>query len=176
MSVRCPLAALAAALLVCLSGCGSTHPDNTVHPVTTGFSCDTTIHYHEMELQGTLTRDAGGALTLSFSMPKTLDGVSIGWDGTAMSMELGGMRIAVPTDKVPQGALVQRLLQVLAAEHGDGTVTEEGYVISGDVGGDAYTLVCDPDTGLPDTLSLPAEELEATFTNAVSTGVPTESK
>lgn len=168
MVLRRPLAAVTAALLM-LTGCGQSHRDHTAQPVTDGFTCKTAIRYNEMDLQGRLTRDADGKLTLSFSLPKTLEGVAIGWNGTDMTMELGGMSIAVPTESVPQGALIRRLLQVLSADHGDGQVMDEGYVFAGDIDGQAYTLVCDPDTGLPETLSLPSEELEVAFTEAALT-------
>jgi len=162
------LLALVAALTVGLTACGSRHPDNTTQPVTAGFSCQAAIQYHEMTLQAQLTRQTDGKLLLAFTQPKSLSGVALGWDGKAMTMELGGMSVAIPADKVPQGALIQRLLQVLTAEHKDGTVTEEGYVLNGDVEGEAYTLVFDPTTGLPVALSLPAEELEATFTQGTA--------
>lgn len=156
----------AATLLALLPGCGSRHPDNTAHPVTDGFTCRTVIRYHELELHAQLSRQTDGKLMLTFSMPKSLDGVALGWNGTDMTMELGGMSVAVPAEKVPQGALIQRLLQVLSADHGDGSVTEEGYVIVGETDGQAYTLVCDPQTGLPRSLSMPAQELDAAFSHA----------
>ncbi len=154
-----------ALLLLCgmLGGCTSKHPDNTAQPVTVGFSCRTIIQYHELELQAQLSRQESGKLLLAFSLPKALDGVVLGWNGEAMTMELAGMSVTVPTDRVPQGALIQRLLQVLCASPSDGTVTDEGYVMTGEIDGEAYTLVCDPQTGLPRSLSVPTEELEATF-------------
>ena len=167
MYLKRPLAAAAAALLL-LSGCGRTRADATP-PVTEGFACQTAIRYRDMELQGQLTRTSDGKLTLAFSLPKTLNGVAVGWNGSDMTMELGGMSIAVPAEQVPQGALVKRLLQVLSADHGDGAVTEEGYAVSGEVEGETYTLVCDPATGLPVTLTLPAEGLEVTFTEVTLT-------
>ena len=39
---------------------------------------------------------------------------------------------------------------------------------SGEVGGKAYELVCDPDTGAPVSLSMPEEELAAVFTEFTS--------
>jgi hypothetical protein len=156
---------LAIALL--MSGCVGRHPDNTAHPVTYGFSCSAVIQYHELELQSQLSRESGGKLQLAFSAPKSLKGVVLGWDGESMTMKLGGMSVAVPTERVPQGALIQRILQVLAATPADGTVTDEGYVMSGTVDELAYTLVCDPQTGLPRSLSVPSEELEAVFSDCV---------
>lgn len=156
-------AALATVLLI--SGCGGRHPDNTAQPVTDGFSCSAVIQYHELELQAQLSRQTDGRLRLAFSAPKSLEGVVLGWDGQAMTMELGGMHVAIPTERVPQGALIQRLLQVLTATPADGTVTDEGYVMSGTVDELAYTFVCDPQTGLPRSLWVPSEELEAVFSD-----------
>ena len=159
------VAALAVSLLT--AGCGIGHPNNTAKPVTDGFTCRTEIQYHELELQAQLSRQDDGKLLLAFSLPKSLNGVVLGWNGSAMTMELGGMSVAVPTERVPQGALVQRLLQVLSATPSAGSVTDEGYVMTGQVDGDAFTLVCDPQTGLPRSLSLPSEELQADFFECV---------
>lgn len=158
---------LSAVLLISLlSGCTRNHPDNAVSPVTNGFTCEAVIRYHELELQGQLSRHSDGKLLMAFTAPKSLNGIALGWDGTHMTMELGGMSVDVPTEKVPQGALIQRLLQVLCATHTNGTVTDEGYVVAGEIEGQPYTLVCNPDTGLPCSLSLPEEELDAVFSNA----------
>lgn len=156
---------LTAGVLFSCVGCGKKSPDNAAKPVVQGFSCEATIHFKEMEVASQLTRKQDGKLTVAFQKPKSLSGVTLGWDGKKMTMEMGGMSMTLPEDKVPEGALARSLLQVLAAEHGKGTHTEEGYVISGEAEGKAYVLVCDPNTGLPRSMSLPEEDLSAAFTN-----------
>ncbi len=159
------LRAVAALLaVVCLSGCANSHPDNVAQPVMEGFSCQAAIHYRELEVITQLTRQTDGKVVMTFSLPKSLSGITLGWDGVDMTMELGGMSMALPVDKVPESALIRCVLDVLAAEHPDGSETEEGYTITGEVDGKAYVLVCDSATGLPLSLSMPEEELEATFT------------
>ncbi|MBR5524787.1 MAG: hypothetical protein IKU51_05945 [Clostridia bacterium] len=161
------MVALLAALLL-LVGCGDRHPDNVKTPVTDRFSCVAQIAYGEMEAVARLRHTAEGKLTATFSEPKSLSGVTVGWDGEGMTLELGGMSLAIPQEKVPQSALVACLMQVLEASHPAGSRTEDGYVIEGEAEGMAYTLVCDPDTGLPRSLSVPEQELEATFTEVTA--------
>lgn len=103
-------------------------------------------------------------MTLDFTLPKSLQGVTLGFDGTEMTMGLGGMDLAVPTEQIPQSALLVCLLRTLSASHPDGAETEEGLVVRGEVEQTAYVLVCDPVSGLPRSLSVPDEELEAVFT------------
>lgn len=155
---------LTAGVLFGCVGCGKKNTDQVAKPVVQGFSCQATIHFKEMEVASQLTRKQDGKLTVAFQKPKSLNGIALGWDGRNMTMEMSGMSMTLPVEKVPEGALVRSLLQVLAAEHGKGDRTEEGYVISGEAEGKAYVLVCDPDTGLPRSLSLPEEELTAAFT------------
>ena len=156
-------AALLLALpLLLLTGCGET---NTAPPITDGFSCHATVSYREMSIEGALTCGKNGLVELSFDQPKSLYGITLRWDGTEMKMVLGDMSLAVPAEKVPQSALLCCLAGVLSADHGDGTITDTGYVMTGEVDGNAYELVCDPDTGTPRTLSMPEEELIATFTD-----------
>lgn len=148
--------------LILLCGCGAKSPAGD--PVTEGFSCRAAIRYGEMDIDARLTCTPEGSMTVAFALPKSLSGVVLGWNGTDMTLELGGMSLALPAEKVPESALVRCLAQVLGATHPTGTRTEEGYVISGETEGKAYALVCDPATGLPVSLSVPEEGLEATFT------------
>ena len=155
------LFAVLSALLL-LAGCDAS---SSVDPITSGFTCHTAMQYREMAVEGTLTCSTDGRATLAFTLPKSLQGVTLGWDGSGMTMELGGMRMAMPTEKVPESALIRCLLTVLTAAHPAGDLTDEGYVIQGQVEHLNYTLVCDPTSGLPLSLSIPDEPLEAVFTD-----------
>lgn len=157
--------AIACVLAVCmLGGCGAA-ANETKEPVTDGFSCTAQITYGEMELTARLRRTAAEAFTVAFESPKSLNGVTVGLSGTDMTLELGGMKVAVPTERVPQRALILCLARVLEATHPTGQRTEDGYVIEGEAEGESYTLVCDPDSGLPRSLSVPSQELTVTFTD-----------
>lgn len=144
-----------------LTGCGEEKPPSLPE---NGFTCQTTVQYKEMTVEGTLTCTGDGNLTLECTLPKSLYGVTLGYDGTGMTMGLGKMQVAIPAESVPQSALIGCLARVLTADRGDGTLTDEGYVFSGQVEDTAYTLVCDPATGLPVSLTVPAEEMTAVFT------------
>ena len=151
----------AMAVLLAVSGCKA--PPATT-PITEGFSCYATVTYREMAVEGQLTCSDDGEMSLAFTLPKSLQGVALRWDGAAMTMELGGMSLELTEEKVPQSALIRCLLQVLTAPHPDGSETEDGYVVQGETEGAAYVLVCDPTSGLPRSLSVPEQELEAVFT------------
>lgn len=154
--------AMALILALSVSGCGGSKPADVV---TDGFTCRVAAEYREMNVEGDLRCSEDGELMLSFDLPTSLQGITLGWDGEALLMELGGMRTKVPSDKVPQSALIRCVAQVLSAPHGGGTETEEGYVVKGSVEDVDYTLVFDPDSGMPRSLTVPAEELEVTFTD-----------
>lgn len=154
------LAVFALAFL-CLCGCGKS---GSVQPITDGFSAATTIRYKEMDVQGQFSCSADGRVNMVFSLPKTLDGVTLGWTGSEMQMRLGGMSITVSEDSMPDGGLIRCLTRVLAAvKPKDGKRDGTDYVITGTAGDTAYTLVCDAATGHPKTLSVPDEQLEVTF-------------
>lgn len=160
----CRAVAVTAAVVLTLCGCQQPAPE----PDTDGFTCRATVRYREMDVEGTLTCTEDGKMTLDFTLPKSLQGVTLGFDGTEMTMGLGGMDLTVPTEQIPQSALLVCLLRTLSAPHPDGTETEEGLVIRGEVEQTAYVLVCDPASGLPRSLSVPDEELEAVFTEVKS--------
>ena len=147
--------------MLLLVGCGDAAPAS---PITDGFSCHAAVTYREMDIEGDLTCGKDGTVELSFDQPKSLYGITLRWDGKEMKMALGEMSLAVPAEKVPQSALLCCLAQVLAADHGGGTNTDDGYVIAGEVDGKTYELVCASDSGTPIALSMPEEELTATFT------------
>ncbi len=157
LSIVCAVGLLCGGLV----GCGK--KQEAVTPVTTGFSCEVSADYRGLQLKGTLERSADGQLRVSVSEPPTLRDVVVRWDGEEMAMELGGIRIPVNAELVPQGALIKSLLAVLSATPTAGEATESGYTHSGDIDGKAYTLVCAPDTGLLCALSVPEDELAVTF-------------
>lgn len=148
-------------VLLCLCGCGK---KSTIQPITDGFTAQATIRYKEMDVAGQFSCSADGRVNMVFSLPKSLDGVTLGWNGSEMQMRLGGMTITVSEDSMPDGGLIRCLTRVLAAVEPSGGKKEgERYIIDGDVGGTAYTLVCDVTTGFPLSLSVPDEQLEVTF-------------
>ncbi len=148
-----------AAMLV---GCRK-HGDDAAQPVTTGFTCEVSIAYQDMTLKGQLSRVQDGRLLVSLSEPPSLSGMAISWDGKEMAMELAGLRVPVNAANVPQGALMKSLLTVLTAAPSAGELTDEGYVVQGEIDGKAYAIVCAPDTGLIRSLSVPDDELTVTF-------------
>ena len=150
------------ALMLCVSGCTGDKPAETV---TDGFTCRVAAAYREMNVEGDLVCADDGDLSLTFTLPKSLQGVTLGWDGEEITLSLGEMTMDMPADSVPQSALIRCLSRVLTAPHGDGTDTEDGYRVTGEVEDTAYTIVFDSATGLPLSLSVPDEELEATFTD-----------
>ncbi len=145
-----------------LFGCGKSRGD-AAQPVTAGFTCEVSIAYRDMTLKGQLSRVQDGRLLVTLSEPPSLSGMAISWDGKEMAMELGGLRVPVNAENVPQGALVKSLLTVLTAAPAAGEITDEGYVVQGEADGKAYTIVCAPDTGLIRSLSVPDDGLTVTF-------------
>ena len=152
-------AVLCAAMLV---GCAKRRGDAAT-PVTAGFTCEVGIDYRGMTLKGQLSRTQDGRLLVTLFEPPSLSGMAISWDGKEMAMELGGVRVPVNAANVPQGALMKSLLTVLTAAPSAGELTDEGYVVQGEIDGKAYTVVCAPDTGLIRSLSVPDDELAVTF-------------
>lgn len=146
-----------------LTACGG---GESPAPPENGFTCQTTVQYQEMTVEGTLTCSGDGKLTLECTLPKSLYGITLGYDGDGMTMGLGEMQVSVPAEKVPQSALIGCLAKVLTADHTGGETTDEGYVLEGTLEDTAYTLVCDPATGLPVSLSIPTEDLTAVFADA----------
>lgn len=161
----CVVLSLCVVCLILFSSC-KREEKGSAKPVVAGFTCGVNITYRALKLNGELTRNADGKLLMTFSEPRSLSGIAISWDGENMAMELGGLSVRVDEAKVPQGALIKSMLRVLTAQPTDGTVTEEGYVMTGEVEGKAYTLVCEPDTGFLRSLSVPEDELSVTFIDA----------
>ena len=157
----CGVLAITAMVFLCLCGCGK---KGDIQPVTDGFTAQTAIRYKDMDIQGQFSCSTDGRVNMVFSLPKSLDGVTLGWNGSEMQMGLGGMTITVSEDSMPDGGLIRCLTRVLAAVSPKGGKREgTDYVITGVVGDSSYTLVCDTATGLPKSLSVPDEQLEVTF-------------
>lgn len=152
----------AVTVLLCLSGCGK---KTTIDPITDGFTAQATIQYKGLDVAGQFSCSKDGRVSMVFSQPKSLDGVTLGWSGEEMQMRLGGMTIAVAEDSMPDGGLIRCLTRVLSTvEPKKGKQDGTEYIISGKADETAYTLVCDAATGMPKSLSVPDEELTAEFT------------
>ena len=147
-----------------LGGCAAdNHADRL--PITQDFSCHATITYHDLSLQGDLCCSAADGLQMTFSEPKSLQNITIGWNGNDVSMKLAGMTVALNADSVPQGALLACLLAVLNAAPTDRQTADEGLLLTGTVQDCAYVAVFDPETGLIRSISVPEQSVEAVFTD-----------
>lgn len=135
-----------------------------VVPVTDGITGYAVIDYRELSVEGQMTCLDNGKLLLEFARPETLSGIVLSWDGQQMAMELAGVTVELQEKAVPEGALIKNMLQVLKAPHREGVLSETGSTYTGAIGEMSYTLICDPDTGLPQSLSVPENELRASFT------------
>lgn len=158
----CLLAVLPLSLL-CLCGCRG--GGQTAQPVTEGFTCQATIRYGELDVAGQMTCHKEGKMAVAFTLPKSLQGVTLGYDGKQMTMTLGKMEMTLPADKVPDSGLIRCLAQTLTASHPKGEKTDRGIRITGESQGDAYVLLCDSETGYPLSLSIPSQGLEAVFSD-----------
>lgn len=139
-------------------------------PITDGFTCDVAISYHQTQFKGTLSRTADGGLSIGFTEPPTLSGMTVNWDGKEMMLQLGSMKVPVNAQVVPQGALIKRLLSVLTVRTEGGQLTEQGYTVSGDVDGLSYTVMYDAESGFIRSMSVPNENLEVTFSDVTRMG------
>lgn len=149
-----------------LIGC-SKAPEKSA-PVTAGFSCRMDASFGDMTVSATLSKPDADSLSLKFEKPAALSGIVLARSEEGLAMTLAGMRIQLTADKVPQGALLESLFEALSGPLSAGKQTDEGYTVTGEADGKAYTVVFDPATGMPRRLSVPADSLEAVFSEAVS--------
>lgn len=153
-------------LVVTLTATGCRGNTAEVAPVGNDFTCTIAAEYKDMKLAGTLVRQTTGMLKLTFTEPDSLAGVTSLWDGETVQLQLDGMSFSVDPDAVPESALGEELIAALdAAVRGEGAATRENgqLVIRGTGSNGDYVLTCDPDTGVPQTLSVPALPLTVTF-------------
>jgi hypothetical protein len=155
-------------LTVCvlLGGCAT--PATAQPPTTNGFTCRVTADYDGLVFAGSLQRKAGESLTLAVQEPTTLQGLTLSWDGQALTAAIHGISATVDAQKIPQAAVMPLLLNVLdaAAETAtDGEKTADGWQLSGEWEGTAYTLVSDPQTGNLISVSVPSVPLTVRFSD-----------
>ncbi len=159
-------ACIVVCLLVLLTGCSGSKP--AADPVSEGFSCTVQAVYRDMTVAGTLTREAAGTLTLAFTEPDTLSGLTARWDGETVTLSMYGLEFSVDPATVPESALGEEIIAAFdTALRGEGErTTEDGkLVITGNGSNGAYTLTFDAETGVPLSLSVPSLPLSATFSD-----------
>ncbi len=149
-----------------LTACRRTSPSAEL--LGDGFTCTIEAQYQKMRVVGTVTRRSAGTLSVSFTEPATLDGLVAEWDGEQVTLSFRGLQFTVDPSSVPESALGEEVLAALdAVQRGDGERTvEDGKVtVAGNGTNGQYVLVCDADTGIPLSLSVPSLPLEVVFSN-----------
>lgn len=159
------LALFCAAGLLCACSPQEKAPEK---PVTTGFSCDVDMSYQDMQISGRLIRESAGTLTLEFTEPASLDGLSMQWDGETITMKAGALSFGVDPAAIPESALGKGLLDALDAGYRsqeEGELTDQGLSTTGQsVNGD-FEILSDPATGSLLSLEIPKLHVTASFSN-----------
>lgn len=162
---------LSASLLFIFSSC-SAGTEKAEEPITSHFECDMDVQYRDMNVKGHLTRRTAGTLLLEITEPSTLNGLSMEWNGETILLKLHGLSFDVSPSALPEAALGKGLLSALDTAIGaqeNRTETAEGLATKGSAAEGEFTLVSDPETGNLRSLSIPALELTAQFTNFSAT-------
>jgi hypothetical protein len=151
-------------LVLCLFGCRRSV--TATPPVSTDFSCNFKATYRELSVAGTLTRRSAGTVSLSFTEPETLNGLTASWDGDAVTLSLLGLQYTVSPESIPEAALGEELLAVFdAALRGEGKTEQDKAVttFTGTYNNQTYTYRYDTKSGAPLSLIVPALPLSVTF-------------
>lgn len=161
--MRRGIASIVILLTLLLAGCKQTP---AAEPVGSGFTCQIQADYKDLDVKGTLVRQTAGTLKLAFSAPESLSGMTALWNGESVELQMNGMSFSVDPATVPESALGEEIVAVLdAAIRGEGDRTQKDgkLFIRGNGDNGAYELVCDAETGVPLSLSVPSIPLAVTF-------------
>ncbi len=150
-------------VLMCLL-CVCTACSPSVTPVVDGFRCQAHIVYDGTDYVGTLDRTDPTAAELTLSEPLTMNGLSMRWDGTAVSVRYLGMELTLREEELPIGAVIRVLCdtldQAVTTERFQGTSRIEGESACG-----PFALTLDETNGLPLCLEVPTIGFEVTFSS-----------
>lgn len=133
-----------------------------VTPVTNDFSCRVDLVYNEQEASGVLTCSSDGVTELTFDSPTALRDVIMRWDGHEVSLQYGGMSLALEQDRIPVGAAVKVICRTLKA-CGDSSISLQNTTIKGESDVGEYTVTFDANAGFPLMLSCPQLGLSVRF-------------
>lgn len=136
-------------------------------PLLSGFSAEITVTGDDFTAAGVLSRPVRGQMTLTLSQPPTLEGLSLMWDGEALTAAWHGLSVALPDTLLPDTSLLKALAGALdsaAALTDSLTDAPDGSVtLTGRLGNDTFSLTADAQTGFLTTLTVPARDLTVTF-------------
>lgn len=166
------LACLLLSLALMLTVCACAKQKKSEQPVTIGFECDVDVQYGDMNVKGHLTRSSAGTLHMDVTEPKSLNGLSMEWDGSNITLKLHGFSFGVNPDTVPQSGLIKSMLEAFDSTVGSrdsGKVTKDGLLTVGQSASGEFEILSDPDNGNLLSLKIPSAELTATFSNFKAT-------
>lgn len=137
-------------------------------PQTADFSCNAHIVYKDLALEAELSRSDRGLLTVTFTAPATVKGLSMQWDGEKVNLSVGGIGYSLDPAALPESGLGNGLIDVLdtvASADLSPTLAGSDARLTGSGKNGSFTLLSDPITGALRSLSVPSLPLEATFTD-----------
>lgn len=155
-------------LLIIISLAACSKKSKSEQPITTGFSCGVDVSCNDMNVKGRITRSSAGTLLFEVEEPKTLNGMTMQWDGDSVSLKLFGLSFDVNPENIPQTALARSILNVLDAAvgmHGEGEETKEGLVTKGTASIGEFEILSDSKTGNLLKLRIPSAGLTASFSD-----------
>ena len=159
----------AALCCLCLAFCSCGPSGKSAQPpVTTDFECDVQLTYRDMEVSGHLSRYSAGTLSMDFTLPDTLNGMTMTWDGETISVKMHGLTFGVDPSTVPESALGRGILDVLDNAlrlGGNGQVSAGQLKTTGESVNGEFELISDPETGNLLSMTVPSLGITATFSN-----------
>lgn len=132
-------------------------------PVGDGFRCSVGIRYDGTEVSGVLDRTQQDNTTLTVTQPQEIEGLTMAWDGQALTLSYAGLSLDVEAERVPAGAAVGVLCDVLDLAVKQSAQGDNSAVINGNSTCGEYEIQFDSETGYPLSLEVPALDLSVSF-------------
>ncbi len=132
------------------------------------------IQYEDLVAEVVLSQEDDENFCLEFQAPEELQGMTMLFAPDQVTIEYRGLAGSYQPDSIPQAAIGKLLVEAITLfRQGKGvemSLNGTTLIVQGKLKekGDAFTLTMDAQTGLLCTLSIPAKDFEATFSEMAS--------
>lgn len=161
---------LAAALLLCTSGCARSAPsaEELRQRATADFTSTARVEYGELEARLTLDR-RDGVCTVELTEPEQVRGLQFVFGGELVTVTYGDVSFELDPESLPvqaaAGAMVTAVNNALQPFGVEVTAAEDHVELSGDAEAGRFLLRLDPVTGCYLSVELPDSGFSAEFEN-----------
>lgn len=167
------IALLLTLAVLAFAGCSKTQDNKNNEEqapvVPTAYSADLYITYKTKTIEGKYIQKALGNSEIKFTAPRSLNGVSIKYEGTKCTFGYAGLSLSTDLSKIPETNIGKLMIESMQSAAQDSSITkakeDNKWIYSGQTSGHEFIITQDAKTGFFESFEMPEYDFKAELRN-----------